>query len=718
MEENCFTSVFYPKSVAIFGASDEKGKIGNVCMKNLVDAFKGPIYPIHPSKTEIMGRKAYSKIGDVPEKVDLALICVPAEKVPSIIEEGGQNGLKAAVVITSGFAEAGSQGKILQENLVRKAKDGEVRVIGPNCFGIYNCNFGLNASIAVGIPQAGGKISFITHSGAYGMAIYTFAMDHGLRFAKIASLGNKCDIQDYELIKYLGEDAETRVICLFLESLDEGWRFFREAKKITPTKPIVATKTGRSRDAARAAASHTAAIAGDFTAYETAFKQSGVIFTRHGLEMVDAAKALDWQPLPAGGRVGIVTNSGGTAIELTDLCSDYGLTVPELLPEFQERIRQIIPSFASAKNPVDMTPIWPKFAEIYPRVIEAFFESPNIDIIMPILLQRSAMMKEVVEQVRDAILRCQQEKKIAKPVYVCWVSGRDVVPNMDILQSAGIPCYEWPERTARVAGLTYGYQKYRQQRQAFTISDEGEGVQIPANAYDAASKIFKDVRAQGRSSLLEHEAKRVISAYGIDVIREIFCATKEESLKAAKEIGFPVALKIVSPQILHKTEAKGVRLNIASEESLSQAYDEIMHAARTRFPQADIRGVLIQEMADGIEVIFGAVRDQQFGPMLMFGLGGIFVEVFKDVSYRICPLEFSDARLMIQEIKGYSILQGARGKQGVNVPLIESTIMRLSNFLEDFPEIVEMDLNPTLVSKERAVVADARMILRPGKSEK
>jgi acetate---CoA ligase (ADP-forming) len=713
MEKKLLDSIFQPKNVALVGASDEKGKTGYVCMMNLLDGFPGPIYPIHPSKNEILGRKAYRSLGEVPEPVDLALICIPAAHVPGVIEEGGKHGLKAAVVITAGFAEAGKEGLRLQEELVHQARAGNVRLIGPNCFGINNCNYPLNASIAVGTPQAGGRISFISHSGAYGTSIYNLAKDQGMRFAKIVALGNKCDVQDHELLHYLGEDEETKVICFFLESLNGGWQFFQEAQRIAYRKPIVVTKTGQRSDSARAVASHTAALAGDFKAYETSFKQAGIILAHHGLEMVNVAKALDWQPLPAGGRVGIVTNSGGIGVELTDLCSEYGLTVPELPAELQQKIRKIIPSYASAKNPVDMTTVWPRFVEIYSQVIEYLFESPHIDIVIPILMHRAAMMKEVVVAVRDTILRCQKEKGIAKPAYICWVSLRDFLANMDILHEAGIPCYEWPDSTARVAGLIHEYQQRRQKRSSSFSSEKKAPVEVPQSAEILANQILRKVREEKRNFVLEPEAKAILSAFGVQTTREILCQTKEEGLVAVQTMGFPVALKIVSPQILHKTEAGGVQLNLATPQEVARGFDELIAAARSYASNIEVRGILVQEMIQGTEIIIGSVRDPQFGPMVMFGLGGIFVEVFQDVSYRLLPLEEADAREMIQEIQAFPILKGVRGREGVNLAQIEQTLLKVSRLLEVLPDIKEMDLNPIFVGKDRVVVADARILLRP-----
>jgi acyl-CoA synthetase (NDP forming) len=469
MKDEKIDAIFNPKSVALIGGSNKEGKMGYVFAKNITSGYEGKIYMINPSEDQVFGLRSYPDVESVPEDIDLAVIVIPAKAVPPVMEVLSAKRAKAAVVITAGFGEAGPEGKKLEEELMKAANKGGVKVVGPNCFGIYNCNIGLNASLGVGTPPRGGDISFVTQSGAYGMAILTFALDHHMRFAKVMAHGNKAGIEDYEIVRYLGQDEETKVICLFLESVDKGREFFEETKRIAFTKPIVATKTGRTAGAARAAASHTAAMAGTFTAYEAAFKQAGVIFARSGMELVNIAKGLDWQPLPKGNRVGIITNSGGTGVELADLCEEGGLEVPELSEDVQAEIRGLIPPYASAKNPIDMTPIWPKFVELYQKCIRILYESDEVDIIIPIILQRAAMMPEVCTAVADTANDCLANG-MRKPTYVCWVSVRDALKNMDLLQKKHVPCFDWPERTARVVAAIADYAEFLKKRE---ISLEG-----------------------------------------------------------------------------------------------------------------------------------------------------------------------------------------------------------------------------------------------------
>ena len=509
---------FTPKSVAIIGASNRKGSMGYVFMNNITQAgYEGEIYPINPKEDEVFGLKAYKNVKDISGDVDLAVVLIPAKSVPGAMTDCGEKGLKGAVVITGGFAEVGDEGAQLQKELQDISERYGIRTLGPNCFGLYNCNIGLNVSLALGSPERGGRISLITQSGAYGMAIYTFALDHSMKFAKIIAPGNKSDLQDYELVGALGEDPESKVICILAETISKGREFFEVAKEITPKKPVIVVKTGRTEGSRRAALSHTASLAGNLEAYRAAFVQSGIIEVRSGLDMIELAKALDFQPLPKGKRVGIVTNSGGTGVELTDLLEESGLSVPELPEETQQSLKSVLPAYASPKNPIDVTTLWSQFTELYSQSIAALFECPEIDIIMPILLQRSAMMKEVVESVRDVVIHYQQELKIKKPVYVCWVSTREHLNNMEILQSAGIPCYEWPERTARIAGYVSGYADYLEQ------IDNGEVIALPPSDEldkEKVASILSNVSKESRNYVLEPEVKQILSLYGIRVTKE------------------------------------------------------------------------------------------------------------------------------------------------------------------------------------------------------
>ncbi|RMF94917.1 MAG: acetyl-CoA synthetase [Candidatus Schekmanbacteria bacterium] len=451
--------LFNPKSIALVGASGKEGKIGYFYLKNLLE-YKGKIFPVNPKEEEVLGTKCYKSVSEIDEEIDLAVLVIASKFVVDVIKECAEKKVKVAVVTSAGFSETGEEGKKLEEEMLSIARKAGMRIVGPNCFGIRNCNASLNATFSFEASKEPGTISFLTQSGGGGEVIYIQGMDEGLKFSKFMVCGNKSDLDDYEVIDYFGNDPETNVICLFLESIKEGRKFYESAKKVSSKKPIVVCKVGRTEGAARAASSHTAAIAGNTVAFDTAFKQAGLIQTRNAQELIDVVKAVDWQPLPRGNKLGIITASGGLGVELTDLAEESGLEVPELEPEIQERIKALIPPFASARNPVDMTPIWGQFSEVMKKTIEAFYESNKVDIIVPIIVLRATRMTDLLESVRDSILECQNKYEAKKPVYICWISLKDSIQNKQIFENAKIPCYEWTGRIARTSALVREYASY------------------------------------------------------------------------------------------------------------------------------------------------------------------------------------------------------------------------------------------------------------------
>ena len=699
-------AAFNPRGIALIGASAKPGKLGYILMRNLLEGYPGTLFPVNPGETEIMGHRAYPRLQDVRGQVDLAVLALPPEACVEAMRDCAQAGTQVALVLSGGFAEVGPEGQARQDALLAAARAGGVRLIGPNCFGLYNCNLGLNASMGLGLPPKGGDISLVTQSGAYGMAIFGLAQERRLRFAKILSHGNKADLTDHEILHYFEHDDETRVLCLFLESVSDGRAFYEALARTAQRKPVVITKTGRSTAGRRAAASHTAALTGDVTAFVTAVRQAGAILAESGLEMVDIAEGLSRQPLPQGRRVGIITNSGGTGVELTDLCERFGLSVPELAQTTQARISPLIPSYASPRNPVDVTPAWARFPTMYAGSIEALYECSEVDIVMPILLQRSALMRENVEAVRDAVLRCQREREIAKPTYVCWVVGSEGMENQAILQGAGIPVYEWPERTARTAGAIVAHAETRRARATQQAAPEPP----PAGAREQAAPILTTARAQGRTLLLESEVKGLLAAYGTRIPRETLCTSPTEAQAAAQILGGPCVLKIVSPDISHKSDVGGVRVGVLPTET-EAVFEEMLAAVRTAQPTARILGVSVQELVHGQEVIIGGLRDAEFGPMLLFGLGGVFVELVHDVAYRLVPASTYELRAMMREVRGYSLLTGLRGRASSDVEALASTLQAAAWVLDAFPEIIELDLNPVFVGPQGAVVADGRAVL-------
>lgn len=688
-------AVFAPRRVAVVGASDEPGKVGTTFMQNL-SRFSGEVIPVNPSRSEIAGRKAYPKLVDVPGRIDLAVAIVPARAVPDVVADAATAQVGAVVVISGGFAESGPAGAELQQRVVELARAGGVRIVGPNCLGVQNCHTGLNATMALGSNDSAGRITLATQSGAYGMAIYMLGQEQQMRFAKLYAAGNKAEIADTEVLEYLGEDEESAVLCFFMESLSDGRGFCEAAARITPHKPVLLTKTGRTDAGMRAAVSHTAALAGQAEIWRAAFTQSGIVVANSGLEMMDAARALDWQPVPRGERVGIVTNSGGTGVELTDLLVEAGLSVPELSARLQQELEGPLPALGSPRNPVDLTTAWAKFAELYPFAVDHLARSGEVDIVIPVLLQRSAQDRAVAEGLRDVVAALAADG-VAVPVYACWVAPADARPNLELLQAAGVPCFEWPARTARAASLARRYGAVQE------AAARDAAAATPRAADDAAPPGLPSVRP---GTMDAADAAELARAFGIDIGEQQIVADPGGAVAAAQSLGFPVVAKLVSRSITHKSEVGGVRVNLASAEAVREAAGELLDLT----PDASI---MIQPMITGVEVIVGGFRDPQFGPVVAVGLGGILVEVLADVAFRLAPIDLGTALQALHSLRGFAVLEGVRGQAGVDLEALAATVASASRMLAAVPEIDELDLNPIIARDTGAIAVDVRVIGAP-----
>ena len=524
---------------------------------------------------------AYPDLRDVPGEVDLAVIATPAATVPDIVASAAAKGVAAAVVLSAGFAETGAAGAKLQAEAVAAARAGGVRLVGPNCFGVQNADLPLNASISAGAPRGGGGVSIVTQSGSYGMAVHALGRDEGLRVAKVFAAGNKADITDAELLGYLREDPATRVICLLLESITDARGFFVEACRTTPVKPVIAVVHGRTEAGQRAAVSHTAALATDDAVRDAALRQAGVARVRTGLQALDAARALSGQPVPRGPRVAVVTNSGGTGVELADLLADEGLEVPELSARLQQELRALLPGYASAGNPVDMTPTWRQFSTLYPATIEMLARSGEIDVVVPVLLQRSASA-EVAAAVRDAVARLRDDG-VPVPVYVCWVAPRAADAHASLLQEAGVPCFPWPERTARAAGVAVRCGMRAGQPPGPAASPVLPPVSRPAP---------RSAMPSGPGLVPPDAARELLTAAGVPVIETVLCRSAGLAVSAAARLGYPVVAKVAHPALTHKSDVGGVRLGLLTAEAVRSAAADLLALA-------DGAAVLVQRQSRG-----------------------------------------------------------------------------------------------------------------------
>ena len=681
-------AIFNPKSVAIIGASRTPGKVGYVLTKNMIDSgYDGEIYPINPNAEEILGLKAHPSVMDVPGDVDLAVIAIPSAYVLQVAEECGKKGVKALVVISAGFKETGHEGALLERQLVAVGEKYGMRIQGPNCLGLINTAVPINLSFAAGMPRRG-RIGFISQSGALGTAVLDWVLQQDIGFHSFISLGNKGDLDEVDYIEAMGEDEDIAVILLYLESIEKGRRFLDVASEVVEKKPVIILKGGTSNAGARAAGSHTGALVGSFLAYKTAFDRAGVILAESVEELFNYAIAFTLQPLPKGEGVAIVTNAGGPGILATDLSEKLGVRMAGISSETRNRLRNGLPPAAATGNPVDV--LGDAKADRYKFAVETVLRDGRVYAVV-VLLTPQAM----TESMETALALAEIMKRDpGKPVIAVFMGGNSVKEAAEYLNDSGIPCYDFPEKGIKTISAMYEYSRFLR-----------EPVYPPARFKDvnreAVREIIDTARKDGRVVLLSNEAADVVEAYGIAAPDNRLAQSPEEAANYAEELGYPVVLRIVSPDILHKTDVGGVALNLNSAEEVASAYDGIITSVSRYMPRARIYGVMVYHMVPrGREMIIGMSQDVQFGPLMMFGLGGIYVNFLKDVSFRLAPLSEPDARGMIEETKAFTLLKGIRGEPPSDIESIKMTLLRVGQLVSDFPEIVEMDINPIIVYGE------------------
>jgi len=704
--KNKLEAIFYPQSIAIIGASRQKGSVGQAVLSNIIDSrFQGVAYPVNPKAKGVLGIKCYASVRDIPDDVDLAVIIVPSRFVPDVLEECGEKRIKAAIVISAGFKEIGGEGAELEKKVKEIIETHGIALVGPNCLGVINTDPISSMNATFGTPMCKrGNIAFISQSGALCVAVLDYAQETNIGFSKFISMGNKAGLTENELLLYLKEDPKTDVILMYLEDLVNGREFMNIAREITSSsshpKPIIALKAGRTLLGAKAASSHTGSLAGSDKVYDAIFEQCGVRRVETMEELFDYVKAFSSQPLPKGENVAIVTNSGGPGILATDSCIRFGLNIAPFEPKTLKTLRMILPPTASLNNPVDL--IAEAQHEQYAATLNAILADRNVHSSIVIL---TATSFTDVEKISEAIVRTT--KKFRKPVLCCFFGVYDVSKGIDILEENGIPAYGFPESATRVLSEMVNFTRWLQRPQT--------GIKKFKVDKARARDIIDSVKKEGRSSLLEHESYEVLKAYHFPVIKSFLADSENQAAQAAENIGFPVVLKIVSPDILHKFDFGGVKLNLKNNEEVRRAYREIINNVRSRKSGAKIRGILVEEMASGgKEVILGMNRDPQFGPILMFGLGGIYVEAMEDVSFRLAPIRELTATAMITRTKAHKILEGFRGEPAYDIEAIAECLKRLSQFVIDFEEIKELDINPMIVFEKgkNCVIVDARIILR------
>jgi acetyl coenzyme A synthetase (ADP forming)-like protein len=700
VDKEVLNGLFRPKSVAVVGASATPGKIGYTVLDNLrKNKYEGKVYPVNPKSEEILGMQTYPSVLDIPGPLDAAVIVVPAKFVPEVTEECGKKGVKGLIIIASGFSEAGEHE--LEEEVVKIANSYGTRVLGPNIVGVLSNSDEMNASFAPFLPLPG-KASLVSQSGALLIAIDASTYTRRVGFDKLISIGNMSDVDFADTIKWLDDDPDTNCITLYIEGIRDG-RAFMDASRHSH-KPIIALKSGTSSHGAAAAASHTGSLAGAAKVYSAAFQQSGIIQAADLDNLFDRTLALSLQPPMNGDNLLIITNGGGVGVLATDAAENFGLPLKFAPKDVQEELKKHMPEFGSAKNPVDLTGM--AGSDWYNDSVSIAIDHPWVDGLV-VLYCETAMTDplEISKGIKQAI---DNAKSKDKPVVVSLIGGDESAKAIQWLVEHDIPAYGSPEVAVNVMAAL------REQAKAkITVSERPEPMKDAHR--DEALKIINHARSVGRDSLTEIEAKELFKAYGLPVTRNFLARNEEEAVKVANKIGFPVVMKIVSPDILHKSDAGGVKVNIEDENGVRESYKTIMKNVMAYKEDADIHGIIVQEMAPwGTEIILGSINDPTFGPTMMFGLGGIFVEVLKDVTFRVAPVSANQARNMLDEIRGAPIIAGVRGEAPRDRDAMAETISRYSKMILDLKdEISESDANPILVyEKGKGLkIVDARVIL-------
>lgn len=687
---------FTPSGVAVIGASSNPRKLSNGILRNLkAGAYGGGIYPVNPGSEFILDLPCYPDISKVPDPVDLAVIVVPVQMTLETIDACGKRGIKAAIIITGGFKEVGSEGAAIEQKVLSTSRSYGMRLIGPNCVGLMNLHTGLNTTFINGTPDVGG-IGFLSQSGAICGGVVDFVRGKKVGFSHFISMGNEADVTETDIMEYLAADPKTTVIAAYVEQIRDGARFLQVAREVSQQKPIVLIKAGRSDAGARAVSSHTGSLAGTYSAYQAAFKQAGVIEVNNFAELFDLATAFDFQPLARGNRAVIMTNAGGPAALASDSLSFHGITLTDLSEETRSILRAHLNPSAQVANPVDM--LGAAEPVDYGLAVKTTLADPNIDAVIPLLVPQALVSPAGVAQ---AIVDASQGAD--KPVLACIMGDNSVDEARLILQGNRIPMFSYPETMGTVLQAMLTYRKWKQEYSPVMMP---ESVNMKKKSADLMCA--NPAKVWG-----EAETRPLLEAYGIPLAAGRSARSAADAARAADETGYPVVMKIISPQLLHKSDAGGIRLNLHTAQEVESAFDEMMAAIHAARPDADLQGVLVEKMAPrGQEVIVGMRRDPGFGPLMMFGLGGIYVELFKDVAFRVAPLSEKDARGMIEETRAYKLLTGFRGQPRADVDAVVKIILQLSRIALDFPEIEEMEINPLLVLEEGrgAVALDCRMI--------
>ncbi len=695
---------FAPQTVAVIGATEAAGSVGRTLFWNLIsNPFGGTVFPVNPKRASVLGIKAYPSIAEVPEKVDLAVVVTPARTVPGVIGECVDAGVKGAIIISAGFRESGKEGEQLEKEVLDQARRGRMRVIGPNCLGLISPHTGLNATFAQGMARTG-NVGFISQSGALCTAVLDWSLRENVGFSAFVSIGSMMDVGWGNLIDYLGDDPATRSIIIYMESIGDARRFLSAAREVALTKPIIVIKAGRTEAAAKAAASHTGALTGSDEVLDAAFRRSGVLRVNRISDLFYMAEVLAKQPRPVGPRLIILTNAGGPGVLAADTLINHGGELAQLSAETLASLNQLLPPHWSHNNPIDV--LGDADVTRYSKAVEIASKDPKGEGLLVILTPQGMTDPTQVAEALKPYAKLQ-----GKPILASWMGGTVVAAGEAILNQAGIPTFPYPDTAARAFDYMWRYTyNLRGLYETPTLPVDAEGG-VPGRLL--AEKTIQEARKSGRTLLTEVESKQVLNAYGMPAVETRAAKCEADAVKWAGEIGYAVALKVLSETITHKTEVGGVQLNLSDEAAVRRAYRDIERSVRDKAGQGHFQGVTVQPMVkmDGYEIILGSTLDSQFGPVLLFGAGGELVEVFKDRALGFPPLNTTLARRMMEQTRIYAALKGVRGHKAVDLAELEQILVRFSLLVIEQRWIKEIDINPLLVSSGGSIALDARVII-------
>lgn len=694
-------TIFAPKSVAVVGATETVGSVGRTIVWNLIgSSFGGTIYPVNPKRPSVLGIKAYPSLSDIPEPIDLIVVVTPATTVPGIIKEAVDIGVKSAIIISAGFKETGPEGAELERQVLEHARRGNMRIIGPNCLGVMSPTTGLNATFASTIARRG-SVGFISQSGALCTAILDWSLRENVGFSSFVSIGSMLDVDWSDLIYYLGDDPHTKSIVIYMETIGNARAFLSAAREVALTKPIIVIKPGRTEGAAKAAASHTGSLTGSDEVLEVAFRRSGVLRVNSIAELFYMAEVLGKQPRPRGRNLTILTNAGGPGVLATDALITNGGELTKLSPETMEAFNQLLPAAWSHNNPVDI--LGDASPERYSKALEIAAKDPNSDGILVILTPQA-----MTDPTKTADELVPYAQSLGKPVIATWMGGNDVSAGEGILNKANLPTFPYPDTASRVFDYMAHYSE-----NLHTLYETPMPVDEAQVDRERAAQLIRSAREAGRTILTEYESKQLLACYGIPTVETRIAKSKQEAVQAANAIGYPVVLKLHSETITHKTDVGGVQLNLSDAKAVQTAFETIQKSVTAKVGAEHFLGVTVQPMAkvDGYELILGSSIDPQFGPVLLFGLGGQLVEVFKDRALGLPPLTTTLARHMMERTRIYTALKGVRGRDPVDLVALDSLLVRFSQLVTEQRWIKELDINPLMASPEKLLALDARVLL-------